>query len=59
MTINLSQLSQTIKQNKKICIELLEQTYKLLNAVLMVHVKLETGGQLPPSVLNHIGKFTE
>ncbi|KAJ7845093.1 hypothetical protein B0H13DRAFT_1908531 [Mycena leptocephala] len=59
MTANLSQLSQIIKQNKKICTELLEQTYKLLKAVLMVHVELETGGQLPPSVLNHMGKFTE
>jgi hypothetical protein len=59
MTANLNQLSQTIKQNKNICTELLEQTYKLLNAVLMVHVKSDTGGQLPPSVLNHMGKFTE
>ncbi|KAJ7838335.1 hypothetical protein B0H13DRAFT_2367553 [Mycena leptocephala] len=50
---------QTIKQNKNICTELLEQTYKLLNAVLMVHVKSDTGAQLPPSVLNHMGKFTE
>jgi hypothetical protein len=59
MTANLNQLSQSIKQNKNICTELLEQTYKLLNAVLMVHVKSDTGGQLPLSVLNHMGKFTE
>jgi hypothetical protein len=38
---------------------LLEQIYELLNAVLMVHVRSETGGVLPPSVLSHIGKFTE
>ncbi|KAJ7827297.1 hypothetical protein B0H13DRAFT_1917729 [Mycena leptocephala] len=50
---------QTIKQNKDNCTELLEQTYELLNAVLMVHVKSDTGGELPPSVLHHIGKFTE
>ncbi|KAJ7920515.1 hypothetical protein B0H13DRAFT_1867585 [Mycena leptocephala] len=50
---------QTIKQNKNICTELLEQAYKLLNAVLMVHVKSDTSGELPPSVLHHIGKFTE
>jgi hypothetical protein len=59
MTTRFNQLSQTIKQNKNNCTELLEQTYKLLNAVLMVHIKSHTGGELPPSVVNHIGKFTE
>ncbi|KAJ7877150.1 hypothetical protein B0H13DRAFT_1893366 [Mycena leptocephala] len=39
--------------------ELLEQTYQLLNAIMMVHIESDTGGELPPSVLNHIGKFTE
>jgi hypothetical protein len=56
---NLSQFFQTIKQNKNICTELLEQTCQLLNAIMMVHIKSDTGGELPPSVLNHIGKFTE
>jgi hypothetical protein len=59
MITRFNQLSQTIKQNKNNCTELLEQTYELLNAVLMAHVKSETGGELPPSVLYHIGKFTE
>jgi hypothetical protein len=58
ITTRFDQLSQTIKQNKNNCIALLEQTYKLLNVVLMVHVKSDTGGELPPSVLHHIGKFT-
>jgi hypothetical protein len=57
VTPRFDQLSQTVKQNKNNCTELLEQTYKLLNAILMAHVK--TGGELPPSVLHHIGKFTE
>jgi hypothetical protein len=48
-----------IKQNKDECTQLLEQTYELLNAILMVHIKSETGPELPPSVLSHIGKFTE
>ncbi|KAJ7874594.1 hypothetical protein B0H13DRAFT_1894497 [Mycena leptocephala] len=26
---------------------------------MMVHIKSDTGGELPPRVLNHIGKFTE
>jgi ribonuclease BN (tRNA processing enzyme) len=37
----------------------MEQTHELLNAILIVHIKSDTGGQLPPSVLTHIGKFTE
>jgi hypothetical protein len=59
MTANLNQLSQTIKQNKNSCTRLLEQTCQLLNVIMMVHIKSDTGGELPPSVLNNIGKFTE
>ncbi|KAJ7624276.1 P-loop containing nucleoside triphosphate hydrolase protein [Mycena polygramma] len=50
---------ETVKQNKDECIQLLEQTHKLLDAVLVTHIKSDTGAYLPPSVLNHIGKFTE
>ncbi|KAJ7847416.1 hypothetical protein B0H13DRAFT_1907286 [Mycena leptocephala] len=60
ITIGVNQLVfQTIKQNRNNCIELLEDAYKLLNAVLMVHLKLDAGGALAPSMLSHIGKFTE
>jgi hypothetical protein len=37
----------------------MEQTYELLNAIVLVHMKSETGGDLPPIVLKHIGSFTE
>ncbi|KAJ7830481.1 hypothetical protein B0H13DRAFT_2371955 [Mycena leptocephala] len=50
---------QTIKQNKTLCAQLLEQTYKLLNAIARVYIKSDTGGELSPTVLNHIGKFTK
>ncbi|KAF7333339.1 ATPase-AAA-core domain-containing protein [Mycena venus] len=50
---------ETAKKNKKTCIELVEQTHELLNAIIILHVKSETGGILPPNVLSHIGKFTE
>jgi hypothetical protein len=36
----------------------MEQTYELLNAILIVHIESDTG-ELSPSVLTHIGKFTE
>ncbi|KAJ7930834.1 hypothetical protein B0H13DRAFT_2530704 [Mycena leptocephala] len=35
------------------------QTYELLNTILMVYITSDMGGELPPSVLKHIGKFTE
>jgi hypothetical protein len=37
----------------------LEQAYESLNALIIFHVKSNTGGDLPPSVLNHVGKFME
>ncbi|KAJ7888456.1 hypothetical protein B0H13DRAFT_1888406 [Mycena leptocephala] len=50
---------QTVRQNKHDCTQLLEHTYELLHAIVMVHIESNTGGELPPSVLTHIGKFTE
>ncbi|KAJ7620506.1 hypothetical protein DFH06DRAFT_1306113 [Mycena polygramma] len=50
---------ETVKQNKDECIQLLEQTHELLNAILVTHIKSENGMDLPPSVLNYIAKFTE
>ncbi|KAJ6572273.1 hypothetical protein B0H19DRAFT_1065238 [Mycena capillaripes] len=38
---------------------LMETTYQLLEAIIIVHINSDTGGELPPSVLNHIGKFTQ
>jgi hypothetical protein len=56
--MNLNQPSQTVRQNKNKCTQLMEQTYELLNAILIVHIKSDTG-ELPPNMLTHIGKFTE
>ncbi|KAJ7912915.1 hypothetical protein B0H13DRAFT_1874358 [Mycena leptocephala] len=50
---------QTVKQNKNECSQLMEQIHELLNAILIVHIKSDAGGELPPSVLAQIGKFTE
>jgi hypothetical protein len=46
------------KQNKNECTQLLEQTYELLNAILIVHITSDMAEEFPPSVLKHIGKFT-
>ncbi|KAJ7603264.1 hypothetical protein DFH06DRAFT_1350351 [Mycena polygramma] len=58
-TRSLLKNAETIKQNKDECTQLLEQTHELLNAILVTHIKSDTSADLPPSVLNHIGKFTE
>ncbi|KAJ7099029.1 hypothetical protein C8R43DRAFT_964197 [Mycena crocata] len=50
---------QAVKNNKDDCIQLMEQTHGLLHAVVSVHLKSTTGPELPPSMLNHLGKFTE
>jgi hypothetical protein len=57
--MNLTEGTWTVRKNKRACIELMEQTHELLNAIITLHVKSETGVVVPPSVLNHIGKFTE
>ncbi|KAJ6534966.1 hypothetical protein B0H19DRAFT_1241219 [Mycena capillaripes] len=56
-TQSLLKCVQTVKQNKDDCILLLEQAYQLLNAIIILFIKSEMGGDLPPSVLNHIGEF--
>ncbi|KAJ7120714.1 P-loop containing nucleoside triphosphate hydrolase protein, partial [Mycena crocata] len=50
---------QTIKQNKGDCAQLMEQTTGLLYAVVSIHVRSTPGSDLPASMLNHLGKFTE
>ncbi|KAJ6461503.1 hypothetical protein C8R47DRAFT_1159459 [Mycena vitilis] len=50
---------KNLKQNKNECIQLLEQTQGLLDAILVTHIKSDMGTDLPPSVLKHIKNFTE
>jgi hypothetical protein len=56
---NLNLSPQTVKQNKDDCVELLEQTHKFLTVIIILYIKSETGAELPPNVLDHIGKFTQ
>ncbi|KAJ6492975.1 P-loop containing nucleoside triphosphate hydrolase protein [Mycena vulgaris] len=50
---------QTVKQNKSDCAQLLEQTYGLLYAIISLHATPDTAPDLSPSMLNHLGKFTD
>ncbi|KAJ7688079.1 hypothetical protein B0H16DRAFT_1030448 [Mycena metata] len=56
---SLLKLVQTIKQDGNECAELMEQTHELLNAIITMYIKSDTGAELPPSTLNQIVKFTE
>ncbi|KAJ7701305.1 hypothetical protein B0H14DRAFT_2648434 [Mycena olivaceomarginata] len=40
-------------------IQLLEQIHKLLNAIMILHIKSDAGGEMPIEVLDHVGNFTE
>ncbi|KAJ7764797.1 P-loop containing nucleoside triphosphate hydrolase protein, partial [Mycena metata] len=58
-TQSLLKMVQTIKQDKNECAELMEQTHVILNAIIGIYVKLDTGLELPPSTLNEIANFTQ
>ncbi|KAJ7487149.1 hypothetical protein FB451DRAFT_1535652 [Mycena latifolia] len=48
-----------VKKNQEDCIQLLENVYQLLCAIVNLHTESETMGNLPPATLDHVGKFTE
>ncbi|KAJ7457460.1 hypothetical protein FB451DRAFT_1142703 [Mycena latifolia] len=50
---------QTIQRNHDECAKMLEQIHELLYAIIWVHVKSDTGGELSPMMLDNLGRFTE
>jgi hypothetical protein len=50
--------TQTVKQNKDGCSELLEQIHQLLHAIIALHIKSD-GEELSPLALNNIANFTK
>jgi hypothetical protein len=48
-----------ISRHKEDCVQLLEQTQQVLNAIVLLHIKSDAGGDMPPALLHHIGKLTE
>ncbi|KAJ7794795.1 hypothetical protein B0H13DRAFT_2393285 [Mycena leptocephala] len=56
--LSLAKSIETIKRNKRDCIQILEQTHNLLDAIIILHIKSDTGGELPPGVLKGVNKFT-
>ncbi|KAJ7445458.1 hypothetical protein FB451DRAFT_1412733 [Mycena latifolia] len=58
-TLSLITAVQDVKKNKEDRIQLLENVYQLLCAIVNLHIKSETKGNLPPVTLDHVGKFME
>ncbi|KAF8171807.1 hypothetical protein K438DRAFT_1773095 [Mycena galopus ATCC 62051] len=50
---------EEIKRNKRECASLMDNIHQVLCAIISSHMKSETVGALPPSMLHEIGKFTE
>jgi hypothetical protein len=38
---------------------MLEKVHQLLYAIIQLHLTSNTGGELTPKMLNHLGQFTE
>ncbi|KAJ7321296.1 hypothetical protein DFH08DRAFT_384191, partial [Mycena albidolilacea] len=50
---------QNVTKHKDDCVQLLEQIHQLLNAIMILHITSDAGGEIPIEVLDHVGKFTE
>ncbi|KAJ7787771.1 hypothetical protein B0H14DRAFT_3579018 [Mycena olivaceomarginata] len=48
---------QTVNKHKEDSVQLLEQIHKLLDAIVILHIKADA--ELPIEVLDHVRKFTE
>ncbi|KAJ7828411.1 hypothetical protein B0H13DRAFT_1917100 [Mycena leptocephala] len=58
-TLSLITAAQNVKRNRDDCLWLMENIHLVIYAIVNLHMKSETPGSLHPSVLDHIGKFTE
>ncbi|KAF8144392.1 hypothetical protein K438DRAFT_2101925 [Mycena galopus ATCC 62051] len=50
-------LVQNVKRNKSKCAQVMEHIHQILYTIITLHIKSETVGSLPPSMLDNIGKF--
>ncbi|KAF7335493.1 hypothetical protein MVEN_02202800 [Mycena venus] len=58
-TLALMTAVQNVKRNKNECVQVMENIPQVLCAIVNLHIESETVGSLPPSKLEHIGKFME
>ncbi|KAJ7131073.1 hypothetical protein C8R44DRAFT_850005 [Mycena epipterygia] len=58
-TLSLITSVQNVQRNKDECIQFMEKIHGILYAIIDMHITSETGGSLPPAILDHIGNFTQ
>ncbi|KAJ7142572.1 hypothetical protein C8R44DRAFT_924163 [Mycena epipterygia] len=58
-TLSLVTAVQNVKRNKDECVQLTENIHQILHAIINLHMKPETAGSLPPTMLDHVDKFTQ
>ncbi|KAJ7819424.1 hypothetical protein B0H13DRAFT_1921785 [Mycena leptocephala] len=58
-TLSLIMLVQNAQRNRDECIQLTENIHNVLYAIINLHIRSETAGSVHPSILDHIGNFTE
>ncbi|KAJ6480898.1 hypothetical protein C8R45DRAFT_1076164 [Mycena sanguinolenta] len=54
---SLINLVQNVKQNKKECAQLLENTHQVLYAIIELHIRSDAPGSLSPVMMDHVEKF--
>ncbi|KAJ7456189.1 hypothetical protein FB451DRAFT_1373032 [Mycena latifolia] len=57
-TLNLLSAVQNVKNNKDECVHLMKDIHEILFVIAKLHMQSEPQGSLAPSILDHIGKFT-
>ncbi|KAJ7469464.1 hypothetical protein FB451DRAFT_1400330 [Mycena latifolia] len=57
-TLNLLSAMQNVKNNKDECVHLMKDIHEILFAIAKLHMQSQPQGSLPPSSLDHIGRFT-
>ncbi|KAF8191090.1 hypothetical protein K438DRAFT_1763002 [Mycena galopus ATCC 62051] len=50
---------ETVKKNKTDCTNLMEKIHELLYAIISLHIRSDTSGELTPNLLDHLGKFAK
>ncbi|KAJ7131097.1 hypothetical protein C8R44DRAFT_850013, partial [Mycena epipterygia] len=58
-TVSEIRVKTNVKRNKDESLQLMENIHGILYAIISLHITSETAGNLPPAILDHIGKFTE
>ncbi|KAJ6603343.1 hypothetical protein DFH09DRAFT_1301159 [Mycena vulgaris] len=55
----LSLISAKVKRNKEECVQLMVDIYKLISAIINLHLQSKPVGSLSPGMLDSIGQFTQ